>query len=46
MNVFLLYILNFRRAWRKRNTAALARFGGTIVRHTTPAQTETWLAAL
>ena len=43
---FLLYIVNFRRNWRKRNAAALAGFGGTIVRHATPAQTEAWLAGL
>ena len=43
---FLLYILNFRRAWRDRNATALAGFGGTIVRLGTPAETDVWLAAL
>ena len=42
---FLLYILNFRRAWRTRNAAALAGFGGTVVRLATPAATNAWLAA-
>ena len=41
---FLLYIVNFRRAWRKRNAAALAGFGGTIVRLGTPTETSAWLA--
>ena len=43
---FLLYILNFRRAWRQRNASALAGFGGTIMRFGSPAQTEAWLAGL
>ena len=42
---FLLYILNFRRAWRERNATALAGFGGTVVRLSGPAETDAWLAA-
>ena len=41
---FLLYILNFRRAWRERNATVLAGFGGTIVRLASPAETDAWLA--
>ena len=43
---FLLYILNFRRAWRVRNATALAGFDGTIMRLRTPAETAAWLTAL
>ena len=43
---FLLYILNFRRAWRDRNATALAGFNGTIVRLRTRAETAAWLTAL
>ena len=43
---FLLYILNFRRAWRQRNASALAGFGGTVMRFGAPAQTEAWLTGL
>ena len=43
---FLLYILNFRRAWRDRNATALAGFDGTIMRLRTPAETAAWLTAL
>lgn len=43
---FLLYILNFRRAWRHRNRQALADFAGTVLRFTAPAQTKAWLAGL
>ena len=43
---FLLYILNFRRAWRQRNATALTGFGGTVVRLGGAAQTEAWLAGL
>ena len=43
---FLLYILNFRRAWRDRNATALAGFDGTIVRLRTRAETAAWLTAL
>ena len=40
---FLTYVINFRRAWRKRNAAALAGFGGRIIRHGTSAETATWI---
>ena len=43
---FLLYILNFRCAWRDRNATALAGFDGTIMRLRTPAETAAWLTAL
>lgn len=41
---FLLYILNFRRAWRERNATALAGFDGMILRFGSPAETAAWLA--
>ncbi|HQA18247.1 MAG TPA: topology modulation protein [Novosphingobium sp.] len=41
---FLHYILTFRRNWQARNAAALAGFGGEIVRFTSPAEAECWLA--
>ena len=43
---FLLYIAQFRSAWRQRNADALARFGGTVHRMSSPAATERWLATL
>ena len=43
---FFVYILNFRRAWRRRNASALAGFGGTVMRFGSPAQTAAWLAGL
>jgi len=43
---FLLYVLNFRRAWRSRNASALADFGGQVLRHDSPARTAAWLQNL
>lgn len=40
---FVLYILNFRRAWRQRNASALAGFGGMVMRFRSPAETTAWL---
>jgi adenylate kinase family enzyme len=41
---FLLYVLNFRRAWHRRNAAVLARLDGERVRFSTPVEAERWLA--
>lgn len=43
---FLLYVLNFRRAWQARNAAALDGFNGTVHRFTRPDQAEAWLGSL
>lgn len=43
---FLLYVMNFRRAWRQRNGAALAGFAGKVHRFTAPAAADAWLATL
>ena len=43
---FLLYVLQFRRAWGRRNAQALARFNGELHRFHRPDQTESWLASL
>ncbi len=43
---FLLYVLNFRRAWRHRNAAVLAQFGGRTLRFQRPGQTADWLDQL
>ncbi len=43
---FLVYVLMFRRAWQSRNSQAMAAFGGTVLRFTSPAQTADWLAGL
>ncbi len=43
---FLHYIAAFRSSWRARNAAALAGFGGTVLRMTSPGQTAAWLSAL
>ena len=40
---FMLYIANFRRAWRHRNAEALRGFGGTVVRLRSPDETDAWL---
>lgn len=43
---FLLYVLNFRRAWQHRNVAALDGFAGTIHRFRHPRSLEAWLSSL
>lgn len=43
---FLFYVLNFRSAWRGRNAAALAEFGGEVLRFASPAATQAWLDRL
>lgn len=43
---FLLYVLNFRSAWRGRNAAALAEFDGEVLRFASPAETQAWLDRL
>jgi len=43
---FLLYVLNFRRAWQNRNAQALAGFAGTIARLSAPAAAQRWLETL
>lgn len=43
---FLVYVLMFRSQWQNRNRAAMAGFGGTVLKFTTPAQTASWLAGL
>lgn len=43
---FLVYVLNFRRAWQHRNAAALAGFAGTLYRLTRPGDTSRWLEIL
>lgn len=40
---FLFYVLNFRRAWRGRNAAALGRFSGKVRRFASPYEAEAWL---
>lgn len=43
---FLLYVLGFRAAWHARNAAALAGFGGKVVRLANPAAAAAWLSGL
>jgi adenylate kinase family enzyme len=43
---FLLYVLNFKSAWRHRNAAALSGFGGQVLRFSNPRQAEEWLDQL
>ena len=43
---FLRYVLNFRRAWAKRNGAALNGFGGKVFRFSTPEAAEDWLSGI
>ncbi|WP_296676333.1 topology modulation protein [Novosphingobium sp.] len=43
---FLRYVLNFRRGWAKRNSAALNGFGGQIVTLSDPDQAAAWLSTL
>ena len=43
---FLLYVLNFRNAWRHRNAAALTSFAGQILHFRAPAEAAAWLATL
>jgi adenylate kinase family enzyme len=43
---FLLYVLNFRRAWQARNAVALHGFNGKVHRFTRPDQAEAWLGSL
>lgn len=43
---FLFYILNFRRAWRGRNAAALANARGKVIHLRGPRETAAWLAAV
>jgi len=43
---FLLYVLNFKSAWRHRNAAALGGFGGQVLRFSDPRQAEEWLDQL
>lgn len=43
---FLFYVLNFRSAWRGRNAATLAEFGGEVLRFASPAATQAWLDRL
>lgn len=43
---FFLYVLNFRRAWQRRNAETLRGFAGPIIRHRSPRETEAWLAGL
>lgn len=43
---FLLYVLNFRASWRGRNAAALAGFGGEVLRFSSPSGTQAWLDSL
>jgi adenylate kinase family enzyme len=40
---FLLYVLSFRRAWRKRNADAVGGFAGQMFRFGTPAEADAWL---
>ncbi len=42
---FLLYVLQFRSAWRGRNAQALSDFAGEVVRLRSPVEAERWLAA-
>lgn len=43
---FLLYVLNFRRAWQARNAEALSNFAGTVHRFARPADATDWLRSL
>ncbi|NCU11113.1 MAG: topology modulation protein [Sphingomonadaceae bacterium] len=43
---FMLYIANFRRAWRHRNADALRGFRGTVIRLGSPAETAAWLGTV
>jgi adenylate kinase family enzyme len=43
---FLLYVLSFRRNWRARNAAALAGFGGTVLRFGTPTEAGAWMQSI
>ena len=43
---FLLYILQFRRAWGQRNAAAMAGFAGELHRFGDPRAAQAWLDSL
>ncbi|MFM5918149.1 MAG: AAA family ATPase [Novosphingobium sp.] len=43
---FIVYVANFRRAWRHRNQAALGRFKGNLIAMRTPSDAERYLASL
>lgn len=43
---FLLYVLNFRRAWQHRNAAALEQFNGRVLRFANSRLAAEWLDQL
>jgi adenylate kinase family enzyme len=43
---FLLYVLNFRRAWQHRNAAALQQFNGQVLRFANSHLAAEWLGQL
>jgi len=43
---FLLYVLNFRRAWQHRNAETLSSFSGRVLRFHHPREADAWLATL
>ncbi|GAA4769505.1 hypothetical protein [Novosphingobium ginsenosidimutans] len=43
---FLLYVLNFRRAWQHRNAAALQQFNGQVLRFENSRLAAEWLGQL
>jgi len=43
---FLLYVLNFRRAWQHRNAETLSSFSGKVLRFHHPREADAWLATL
>ena len=43
---FVLYVLNFRRAWQARNAAAMADFGGQTIRLRDQATCDAWLRSI